>query len=160
ALAGDVLTVELPPAGRATVRINSALDPADLDCRGVWKWTAGQAPPNLAEVESSVLEGRHWAHLPWRELTLVHAVQKPLPAPALPTLSPGKNLGETFARVTGSVAVDAPSTARVQLLAEWTDPVDDPAAPLPGTETRKAHVCEIEVPEGAGPVAVIDSATG
>ncbi|MFP5284607.1 MAG: hypothetical protein ACLGI9_02615, partial [Thermoanaerobaculia bacterium] len=41
-----------------------------------------------------------------------------------------------------------------------TDPVDDPAAPAPGSQTREAHVCEIEVPEGVSPVAVIDSGTG
>ena len=159
-LAGGVLTVELPPAERASVRINSVLDPADLASRGVWKWTADLAPANLGQVEASVHEGRHWAHLPWREITLVHAVQKPLAAPEILTLSSDKTLGATFAEVTGTLAVDAPSTARVQLSAQWTDPIDDPAQPLPDTETRDAAVCEIEVPEGTNPVGVIDSATG
>ncbi len=79
--AGDTLTVELAPAQRATVRINSFLDPADIDSRGVWKWTDQLGPANLAQVKNSVIKGRHWAHLPWREITLVHAVQMPLEPP-------------------------------------------------------------------------------
>jgi len=157
--AADTLTVELAPAQRATVRINSLLDAADLESRGVWKWTDDLAPANLGAVKTSVLEGRHWAHLPWRDLTLIHAVQKPLAPPSITTLAADKTLGNTFAVVTGAISVDAPSTARVQLLAQWTDPLDDPAQPAPGTQTRNAHVGEIEVPEGVGAVAVEDSGT-
>lgn len=153
-----VLTVELAPAERATVRVNSVLDAADLDSRGVWEWTDEMGPANLATVKASVLGGSHWAHLPWRELTLVHAVQKPLAAPAIVTLDLAKALGKTFTTVAdGDVDVDAPSTGRVQLLAEWTDPVDDPndlTAPVPAPRTQSAHVCEVEVPEGVDPVSL------
>src|SRR6185503_10904870 len=75
--AADTLTVELAPSQRETVRINSLIDPADIDKRGVWQWTDELAPPNLAQVRTSVIKGRHWAHLPWREITLVYATQKP-----------------------------------------------------------------------------------
>lgn len=158
AFAADTLTVQLAPAQRATVRINSFLDPPDLDSRGVWKWTDDLGPANLAQVKNSVIEGRHWAHLPWRELTLVHAVQKPLAPPDIAVVDPKKNLGETFATVSGSIKVDAPSTARIQLLASWADPIDDPPND-PATVNQNASVCEIEVPEGVSPVAVKDSAT-
>ena len=156
-----VLTVELAPAQRATVRINSVLlDPTDLDSRGVWKWTEDQAPANISDVKNSLLDGQHWAHLPWRDITLLHAVQTPLAAPNITAAVPNKVLGKTFVNLTGGlIAVDAPSTGRVQLLAKWTDPIDDPAAPAPGSQTQNAHVCEIEVPEGTNPVAVIDSGT-
>ncbi|MGH8597265.1 MAG: hypothetical protein ACREXT_11470, partial [Gammaproteobacteria bacterium] len=155
-----VLTVELAPAQRATVRINSVLDPGDLDSRGVWKWTDEQAPANLADVKTSLLKGQHWAHLPWREITLLHAVQTPLAAPNITAAVSDKGLGATFAIVTdGLIAVQAPSTGRVQLLAKWTDPIDDPATSAPGPQTQNAHVSEIEVAEGTSPVAVIDSGT-
>jgi hypothetical protein len=156
--AADTLTVELAPAMRATVRINSFLDPGELENRGVWKWTEELGPANLAQVKNSVVEGRHWAHLPWREITLVHAVQKPLEPPDIVVVDPKKTLGQTFAVVTGAIKVEAPSTARIQLLASWTDPVDDPPA-APTSQTQNAHVCEIEVPEGVSPVGVNDSAT-
>lgn len=153
-----VLTVELPPAGRATVRVNSVIDPADLESRGVWQWTDELGPANLAAVKASVIDGRHWAHLPWRDLTLVHAVQKPLQAPAVLTLKMEKSLGKTYAVVDdGSVGLDAPSTGRLQLLAEWTDPVDDPSdptAPVPDLRTQSSPVCEVEVPEGVAPVSL------
>lgn len=157
--AGDTLTVELAPAQRATVRINSFLDPADIDSRGVWQWTDELAPANLAQVKKSLIDGRHWAHLPWREITLVHAVQMPLEAADILVLDPKKKLGETFAIVTGDVKVESASTARVQLLASWTDPIDD--SPTGVTlEPHNAHVCEIEVAEGVNPVGVKDSGTG
>jgi hypothetical protein len=164
-----VLTVQLAPAQRATVRINCFIDPGDLDSRGVWKWTEDQAPPNLPAVKNSALAGQHWAHMPWRDLTLLHAVQKPLAAPDITVALAQKNLGETFAIITGAapgadglIAVDAPSTGRVQLLARWIDPIDadDPALSAPTSQEQNAHVCEIEVAEGADPVHIIDSGTG
>ena len=55
---------------RATVRFNSILDPADLDSRGVWQWTDELALRQIFRSSTkSVLEGRHWAHPPWREIT-------------------------------------------------------------------------------------------
>ena len=166
---GRVLTVELAPAQRATVRINCSIDPGDLDSRGVWKWTEDQAPSNLPTVKASALAGQHWAHIPWRELTLLHAVQMPIAEPTITVAVAQKKLGETFATLTGAVptddgliAVDWPSTGRVQLLARWTDPVDadDPALAAPTSLQRAAHVCEIEVAEGTDPVHVIDAGTG
>jgi hypothetical protein len=48
-MVGDTLTVELARAQRATVRINSVLAPADLETRGVWKWTDDLAPANILD---------------------------------------------------------------------------------------------------------------
>jgi hypothetical protein len=164
--AADTLTVELAPAQRATVRINSFFNPADLDVRGVWQWTDELAPPNLAQVRNSVVKGKHWAHLPWRNITLVHATQKPLEPPDILKLNPKKTLGETFAVVDGNIQVHAASTARVQLSASWADPIDDPEKDppvglpvVPTMQTQHAHVCEIVVPEGVSAVAIKDSGT-
>jgi hypothetical protein len=168
---GRVLTVELAPAQRATVRINCFIDPGDLDSRGVWKWTEDQtpAPPNLPAVKTSALAGQHWAHMPWRDMTLLHAVQKPLAAPTITVAVAQKKLGETFAVITGAtpgddglIAVDWASTGRVQLLARWIDPIDadDPALSAPTSQEQNSHVCEIEVAEGIDPVHIIDAGTG
>ena len=163
-----VLTVQLAPAQRATVRINCFVDSSDLDGRGVWKWTEDQAPPNLPDVRTSALAGQHWAHMPWRDMTLLHAVQKPLTAPNITVAVAQKNLGETFAVITGAIpgddgliAVNWPSTGRVQLLARWIDPVDadDPALLAPTSQEQNSHVCEIEVTEGVDPVHIIDTGT-
>ncbi len=154
-----VLTVELPEAQRATVRFSSVLDPADLPTRGVWDWTERQAPANLAAVKASIIAGQHWAHLPWRDLTLIHAVQKPLAAPAVVVTS-AKSLGESNVVLAGNITSDAASTGRIQLEAAWTDPVDDVTAPAPGTETVQASICEVVIPDGSATTAVIDSATG
>ncbi|HEV8187375.1 MAG TPA: hypothetical protein VGP83_06480 [Pyrinomonadaceae bacterium] len=164
--AADTLKVELAPSQRATVRINSLMDPGDLDKRGVWQWTDELAPPNLAQVRTSVIKGRHWAHLPWRDITLVYATQKPVEPPEIQTLNPAKSLGQTFAVVDGKIKVHSASTARIQLLANWTDPIDDPATDppaglpvVPTFQTQNSHVCETEVPETVSPVDIRDSGT-
>ncbi len=155
-----VLTVELAPAQRAVVRINSRIDAADLDTSGVWEWTEKQGPANLLTVKADIVAGRHWAHLPWRDLTLVHAVQKPLAPPQITTLDPAKALGESFVRITGSASADNPSSARLQLSASWEDPVDDPAEPGPGLRTSAAEIGEAIVGEDALPVPLLDGTTG
>src|SRR6185503_16427354 len=111
-------------------------------------------------------KGRHWAHLPWRDITLVYATQKPVEPPEILALDPAKTLGQTFAVIDGKIKVHSASTARVQLLANWTDPIDDPATDppvglpvVPTFQTQKSHVCEIVVPQGVSPVGIIDSGT-
>jgi hypothetical protein len=146
---GGVVEVQLAASEKAVVRMSSFFNPEDLEQQGVWGWTKRLAPANLATLEAEAKDGRSWAHLPWRELTLVHAVLQPIEKPKLTALTPAKNLGETVALLTATVESHAASTGKVDVLAAWTDPVDDPAKPAPGSEAHTAHVCEVLVPEGA-----------
>jgi hypothetical protein len=150
-----VLTVELPEAEKAVVRVNSYLNADDLERQGVWQWTKKVAPVNLAELQVNTIAGRSWLHAPWREITLVHAVQKPIVAPKAVVDSPAdKKLGDTFAVISGKVVTHPASTSKVDLIGEWEDPIDDPKLPAPTTRSQKAHLCEVPIDEGA-PVAVI-----
>ncbi|WP_202841200.1 hypothetical protein [Luteimonas saliphila] len=153
-----VLAVQLAPAQRAVVRFNSALDGSEIGKRGVWEWTEQQAPSNLADVRGRFEKGRHWAHLPWRELVMVHAVQKPLAAPAVASILPQRAVGWTCADIGGTFEAERASTGRLQLDARWTDWVDDPDMPEPGQHERGAMVGESPVPvEGAGPLPFHDA---
>jgi hypothetical protein len=54
--------------------------------------------------------------------------------------------GATDAFLLGAILVHGASTAKLDLTAEWTDPVDDPTSPLPDTVSTRAHVDEIPIP--------------
>ncbi|HKO63473.1 MAG TPA: hypothetical protein VJV03_20075, partial [Pyrinomonadaceae bacterium] len=154
-----VLTVELPEAQKAVVRVNSYLHGDDLKRQGVWQWTEQVAPANLAQVEADTVAGRSWLHAPWREITLVHAVQRPLAAPKAIVDSPAdKKLAETFAIISGKVVTHPESTSKVDLIGEWEDPIDDPKLPAPTIRTQKAHLCEVPIEEGTPVSAIRDGA--
>lgn len=55
--------------------------------------------------------------------------------------------GSTEAFLIGGLRLHGASTAKVDLMAEWSDPVDDPAQPAPGTVSVSAHVDTLELPE-------------
>lgn len=154
-----VLTVELPESERKVVRVSSYLGADDLGRQGVHQWVAERAPAAAASVESDTVSGRSWLHLPWREITLVHAVQKPL-APPKADVQSDKKLGEAFARLSGDVTSHSASTGKVDLRAKWEDDVDDLSQPGPGKSPRESFVCQLQVEEGQDATPLLDSATG
>ena len=158
---GDrMLTVELPQAEKALVRLNSVLEEEDLERQGVWQWTKEEAPAAITSVKADTLAGRSWLQLPWRDITLVHAVLTPLePKPQANVDTPAdKKLGETFATISGTVAVHSASTGKVDLLGTWEDPIDDPAQPAPTTRKQQTQLCEVMILEGKNVAEIRDSA--
>ncbi|MBA2433185.1 MAG: hypothetical protein H0V56_13905 [Chthoniobacterales bacterium] len=154
-----VLTVELPEAEKALVRLNSVLDAADLEQQGVWQWTQAQTPAAaLATVQADTLAGRSWLQLPWRDLTLVHAVLQPLEPPQANVDTPAdRTLGKTFATIKGTVVAHAASTGKVDLLGAWVDPIDDPALPAPTTREQTTPLCEVMIEEEQNVTPIRDS---
>jgi hypothetical protein len=74
---------------------------------------------------------------PWRDLVLVHAVQRPLVEPDLDLVTDdepqfaglsvlARGRGQTAAYLRGRLVFDLPSTAQVDLAAGWDDCLDDP----------------------------------
>jgi hypothetical protein len=142
-----VLTVQLPKAAVAKVRISCRIPPSDLNKLAIWKWLEDEVidTDELARLKQSALDGTHWMLTPFRTLTLVHAVQQPLAAPHINTLNPRKEkLGDTFAIIQGEVDVHAPSTGKVDLLARWDEPNGETAADTLRKEGA-AHVFELPV---------------
>ncbi len=96
---------------------------------------------------------------PWRTLELVHATQQPLEAPdwSLELETPGifsRPRDRSIADLAGQVTLDPPSTARLDLVADWEETVDDPAQrPLDvAGMVRQIHapVFSIALPEPFG----------
>ncbi|HVG26419.1 MAG TPA: hypothetical protein VM865_02345, partial [Acidobacteriaceae bacterium] len=124
----------------------------------------------IAHVLQRAVEGGHWMLTPPRLLTLVHAVQQPIGHPRfralsvshdqatvagalqtarmrgrpdpgeLGTISAWRRFGATDAFLLGALKIHGASTGRVDITAEWTDPVDDPLAAGPDQTHSKAHV--------------------
>lgn len=157
-----VLVVELLEAEQKVVKISSYLQADDLKRQGVDQWVKAEAPAAAASVELDTVSGRSWLQLPWRELTLVHAVQKPLGPPTASVQSPPieRQLGETFAKLSGNVTSDSASTGKVDLRAIWEDDIDDVNQPGPGKSTHEAFICELQVKEKQDSTPILDSATG
>ncbi|MDQ6605862.1 MAG: peptidoglycan-binding protein [Actinomycetota bacterium] len=113
------------------------------------------------------LDGRHRMLTPPRTLELVHAVQRPLAAPqilpddagadryltTLETEAPGgyspmrawRDPGAVDAYLLGVLRLHGASTARVDIAAVWSDPVDVPGSGPPGTQVRHATIDELRL---------------
>jgi hypothetical protein len=159
-----VLTISLPPATIATIRLNSSLPDGAFATMGLWRWFEEQPLAHIAELKQAVAENRHWLFTPWREITLVHAVQQPLAAPqvelALEDGAFARGWAETRAMFRGEFFLHSPSTAQVDLLAQWREPQDDPAAgpPLWGEAMRShsATVFSFAIPQPGDPLPAVE----
>jgi hypothetical protein len=141
-----VLTVPLAKGEMVRVRYSSYLNPSDLDKMGIIGWLAGSS--KMGEMTKFAAAGIHWMVTPYRELLLVHAVQQPLCAPWIDTkifdAKKGK-VGDTFAMIRGNFHLSVRSTGRLDLLAEWEEPVDNLADPGPRKVTGNAHVFDMTI---------------
>jgi hypothetical protein len=141
-----VLTVRLPRGTVATVRLSSRVT-AGGEILGLLDWCREELDPaGFAEVLVAARENRHWMITPWQELTLVHATQRPLTAPAL-EFFPGidRSPGDTHAHLFGSVRLHIPTTERIDLIAQWPESIDDLAFDGPRVRDCSAHVFRLPV---------------
>lgn len=145
-----VLEVALPKAQTARVRLSSVFGGDALALLALWRWIL-QAQPKpssstLERLEELARQGRHWMLTPFREIELVHAVQQPLRTPDVSALTVRRAIGQTSATlVHGGLTVHTWSTARVDVEAAWTEPVDPLAEPAPKTIAGTAHAFDLTV---------------
>jgi hypothetical protein len=137
-----VLLVPLPKAIRATLRLSCQLSHKALDLMGVWEWIKDMGG---ASLEPKAREGQHWMLTPWRNVELVHAVQKPLITPEM-AFRLDRRFGETRALPVFTATCSLNSTARVDLQAEWHEPDEDPEAAAKGADrTKSDHVYSVKI---------------
>jgi hypothetical protein len=143
--AARVLTIFLRKAAISKVRFSCFLSKEDWKQMGMKKWWNG-TDAQEAELDEIATTGGHWMITPWRVLTLVHAVQRPLCEPIwtkLQTAKPG--IGSTEARLRGHVHENTASTGELDLLARWEEPVDDVLQPAPSKSQHEGHVTQVTV---------------
>jgi hypothetical protein len=150
--AARVLVVRLLKGGRTRLRL-SCHPPEDcVDDFAVRRWVAERldglegAPPGRSDAHAgTVALGRAWTISPAREVELVHAVQRPVRAPAMLRMSTHRGERLTFAYLGGEIRVHGASTDRLDLVADWTDPVDHLDEPGPRNVDGSAHVFEVPI---------------
>lgn len=142
------LIVYLGKAEVMKLRYSSYLDKSDLHKMGIWKWLDGS--PRRNDFEPYGEAGVAWMVTPFRELTLVHAVQQPLCKPTIKNYKSEKLLGKTFATFRGEFEVNGPSTGRIDVKGVWTEWVDPLNESKPKQITGTAQVYFFDLPENSG----------
>ncbi|MGD8863424.1 MAG: hypothetical protein PVI30_25645 [Myxococcales bacterium] len=136
---GETLDIRLPKAFIVRLRYGSTLDPDRLGEMQFWEQTSGE--PAAAEA---VRQGTHWMFSPHRELTLVHAVQRPLEPPQADVSVDGdRELQQTYTTVSDTLACHNHSSGQVDLYAHWDDWRDDLSHPAPRLVRRTAHIATV-----------------
>jgi hypothetical protein len=128
--ASRTLTVSLAPAATRTLRIASKVE--DPDILALLEWSRRRLSDDaFAALRASVAASKHPMFTPWQEITVVHAVQRPLARPdwhEAPIVT--RNEGGPEVYLHGRVKVHLPSTHGWDYVARWTETVDTGSGPL------------------------------
>jgi hypothetical protein len=124
------ITLTIGPADTVTAQLSSTFDQTDITQQHLL------ALPDLSWSgpfdAAAAAAGTYWAITPFVTLELIYAVQKPLLTPEFPNFpTPPRALGTTFAPLEADLTWSPKSTGKIDLLASWGDPVDDPVHKLP-----------------------------
>lgn len=138
-----VLTVFLGKGEVARVRYSCHLDDEDLKRSALWRWISSS--PARDALAKAALLGLHWMVTPFRDLVLVHAVQKPLCEPRALLFAQKLSRGDTFAVVRGLGYLSVRSTGQLDIGARWREPVDDLADAAPKEVDGRGHVATLRV---------------
>ncbi len=138
------LLIPLPKAGRATLRLSVMPTMEALEILGVWNWLTPAMRQKLLEM---ALNGQHWMLTPWRNIKLVHAVQKPLITPEIVKPDINRFNGSTFAFPQFLATCSIKSTDHLDVLAKWNEPVEDVSRPTGDNRERNDNAYTIKITE-------------
>jgi hypothetical protein len=146
------LFIPLPKAARCTLRLSVEPSPEALRLLGVWNWLSPVQQTKAIKInghattlERLVREGQHWMLTPWRNLELVHAVQRPLISPLIGKLVVDRPDSATFALPNFISACSIASTDRIDLRANWNEPFEDATANLLENRPRVDHAFSVKI---------------
>lgn len=140
---------------------------SDVDRMGIWRWllagatAEGMSQNDRGNLKKLVAAGGHWMISPSVEVVLVHAVRHPLIPPGFATapnskrtdadgyeeqgtfavVDGGRGAGETALDWSGNLTISGRSTARVNLIANWKEDIDDGSLPAHGLVDFHAQPC-------------------
>jgi len=148
------LLIPLPKAARAKLRLSVKPKKAALNVLGIWNWLSDAQQNKIIVVngQSMTLErlardGQHWMLTPWRNVELVHAVQRPLITPEVTNLKLNikRAAHQTFAQPVFTTPCSIKSTDRVDLRANWNEPYDDGPGKKVGNHERIDHAFSMKI---------------
>ncbi len=150
--AARTLFIPLPKASRCTLRLSVRPNDEALRILGVWNWlTAAQQTKTVVingqptTLEKLARRGQHWMLTPWRNIELVHAVQRPLITPELMKLTVERHDNATFALPSFIAPCSIASTDRIDLRANWNDPFEDGEADVLENRARMDHAFSVKI---------------
>ncbi|MEU2254388.1 hypothetical protein ABZ540_14595 [Nocardia xishanensis] len=158
---GNTLKVTLAKGKQATIELTSTLDGERSNHLAISDFLAGGAGGEPAIPPDSTKVGRNPVVTPPRRVVVVHAVKRPLLEPRwnLPAGTVTRNQHDTTALLEPSFALpgtaaglDADSTGRIEIAAEWTEFAD--VGPQAGAGARPVTVARVHsqtIPQGAPP---------
>lgn len=139
--AGGDLVLSLPKGTWVDIQLSSYLSSTDATPQrmGLLSWAAQfLTPAQLNTLETLTKSGQCWMITPYRKLRLLHASQQPVNAPDFFLsgskfiigfgIGENRGVGWTYANLFGTVHYHGSSTAKLDVLAGWEEPVDDPGA--------------------------------
>lgn len=146
------LLVPLPKAERVTLRLSvKPTSEQVLNLLGVWNWLthspAWSSMP-LSErnsLKALAINGQHWMLTPWRNIELVHAVQRPLIEPDIEKHGVFRAFGRTQAELSFQVDCSIKSTSHLDLLAHWNEPAEDLSEKTGKNRERPDHAFAIKI---------------
>jgi len=149
-----VLTVPMERGSRQRLRLSCMVPASKLELMALWKLIENGKATD--EIRKRILDGRHWMFTPWREIELVHAVQKPLEMPAFIGLKSSRAFGASDVAMTLTTPVDGPSTVRLDVNATWNEPDDNSVAVdtknQPVNRPHKAQVVQLPIARNASSI--------
>ncbi|MFH8612910.1 hypothetical protein ACH4D5_36110 [Streptomyces sp. NPDC018029] len=146
-----VLDVFLTKGEIATFRLSCYLDADKLPLLRQWNLlTASPFWADLSDADKAFVtrasaDGENWMLTPWVELTLVHAVEKPVRPPRLDGLACHRTAEQTAAQLTGTLTSHAESSGHVELDAHWSEWLDDVTQPAPTRIAGHTHLEDIKL---------------
>jgi hypothetical protein len=136
-----LLTIFLRKGEVAPVRYSCAVGREYVEHLALPRLTG--APNNLA-LQARL--GLNWTMTPDRTLVLVHATQQPVCEPVFERLVVSREAERTWAELRPApVRYHARSTAKLEVLAEWMEWVDDPTQPAPVRRRLSAQLPEVPI---------------
>jgi len=146
--ASRTLLIPVPKAVRATLRLSAKLVPETLKLMGVWSWVPQEK--RTAALERLARNGGLWPLTPWRELEIVHAVQRPLLSPAFNRLELERPPAATWVKPGVDAVCHCASTDRVDLHAAWHDPHDAPNSVAPRNDAKTEVAFSVKITDPLG----------
>ncbi|MBO9717158.1 MAG: hypothetical protein J7507_10185 [Pseudoxanthomonas sp.] len=155
-LDAGLLTLFLPKGHIARLRYASFVHDRLVGHFGLPNWQSGDARQQL---RAQALAGANWMLTPWRDLVLVHATQHPVCPPRLEYLGVQREAGAPAATlIARRVTLHGPSTGQFEVVGQWQEWIDDPAAELPKRVEHEAVLAEIRLHDNHANVFTLQGA--
>ena len=140
----NALLVALAAGTRVDLNLSSTLRADELDLLALWNLFPGPLR-KLELLRRAAADGQLWASTPQEPISLVHAVPRPVQRPLISVFHALRGPADTGASFIAVLDVHGASTGRIDVEAQWTEPVDDLAQPGPTEENRLAVACHADL---------------